>query len=55
MALIPCHECGAKISDTAMKCPQCGAGNKKVGTATTVYLVVILIAFILWMVQAALS
>lgn len=25
MALVKCHECGAKISDSAVTCPHCGA------------------------------
>lgn len=29
MALITCHECGAKISDEAKACPSCGAKQKK--------------------------
>jgi uncharacterized membrane protein YvbJ len=27
MALIPCEECGAQISERAWKCPQCGMPN----------------------------
>ncbi len=27
MALIPCYECGAKISNQADSCPQCGANR----------------------------
>jgi uncharacterized membrane protein YvbJ len=27
MALIPCEECGAQISEQAWKCPQCGMPN----------------------------
>jgi len=27
MALIPCEECGAQISDRAYICPQCGGKN----------------------------
>ncbi len=29
MALVPCKECGAKISDAAKLCPQCGAKPPK--------------------------
>lgn len=29
MALISCHECGKEISDSAEKCPHCGAPPKK--------------------------
>ena len=28
MALVACHECGAKISSDTRKCPQCGAPSK---------------------------
>jgi len=27
MALIKCRECGAEISSTAKRCPQCGAAD----------------------------
>lgn len=30
MALKPCHECGKEISNTADKCPHCGAPPKVV-------------------------
>lgn len=30
MALIPCTECKAKMSDAAEACPQCGNPNRKV-------------------------
>jgi predicted nucleic acid-binding Zn ribbon protein len=27
MALYPCRECGGRISEDALVCPQCGAGD----------------------------
>lgn len=29
MALISCPDCKAQVSDSAMKCPQCGVGLRK--------------------------
>ncbi len=34
MSLITCKECNAKISDSAKKCPQCGAKNKTTSRLT---------------------
>lgn len=44
MALISCYECGKQISSDAVKCPQCGAANKKVKAAQWLYLVAVVIA-----------
>lgn len=62
MALAPCRECGAEVSKTAKKCPQCGVdhpANKvaafgqnvtRIGCALTI---LITLPFILMMCLAA--
>lgn len=50
MALVPCYECKAEISDQAKTCPQCGA---KRPAKTRIWLLAVLIlpaAFITWAV-----
>ena len=46
MSLIKCYECGAKISSDAVKCPSCGATNRKVKTMQGVFLIAIALAAI---------
>ena len=53
MALISCHDCGARISDSARKCPQCGAASKKASLAAAITLITLLALFLGWMMQAA--
>lgn len=55
MALIACHECAAKISDSAKKCPQCGAPTKKASMAAVFTAITMLALFLLWMIEAASS
>jgi hypothetical protein len=42
MALIPCHECRAQISDSAPNCPHCGAANKNMNQVRVVMIVCVL-------------
>jgi RNA polymerase subunit RPABC4/transcription elongation factor Spt4 len=41
MAIIACYECGAQISNTALKCPRCGAAKKTLIAAQRIWLIVI--------------
>ena len=41
MSMVDCHECGESISSDALRCPKCGAGNKR-GT----YIFFALLAFV---------
>lgn len=47
MAMTKCRDCGKKISKRAKTCPECGAPNKKRTSATTyfVLLVIIIVTF----------
>jgi|GEM_PF-3800275 len=47
MALVTCKECNNRISDTADKCPLCGAKNKK-KTSLFTWILGGLFAFIVW-------
>jgi Zn finger protein HypA/HybF involved in hydrogenase expression len=51
MALIPCHECGAQISNDATKCPKCGATNKKVAAMQKVYLGAVVLAVLVFLLE----
>jgi RNA polymerase subunit RPABC4/transcription elongation factor Spt4 len=55
MALIACHECGAKISDNAQRCPHCGVSGKKAKTYASWTMVFLLIMFICWMLSAVMN
>ncbi len=53
MALIKCYECGAPISSDALKCPQCGAGNRRLKNLQALILGFILAAAIVAIVVVA--
>lgn len=55
MALISCYECGKSISSDAVKCPQCGATNKKVKTAQMIWLVALVVAVAVSIIASILS
>lgn len=57
MALISCRECGARISDEAVRCPSCGARNikptsTKLRALQAVFLVAIILAFAVYIALA---
>jgi len=43
MAMVKCKECGNKISKKAKACPECGAPNKKRTSATTYFVLLVII------------
>lgn len=50
MALTPCRDCGAMVSDDARRCPQCGRTTDQASmrTARVVVLLVMLVGAILF-------
>ena len=42
MALKPCKECGASVSDKAQTCPQCGAKQTKKTSPFVIFLAILL-------------
>ena len=46
MALKKCHECGKEISESAGKCPHCGAAHDYAGYAWLAVIVVIIVVIV---------
>jgi ribosomal protein L40E len=55
MALIPCHECGAQISNDAKNCPKCGAANKRLKTMQTIGFGALVLAILVYLLESVLS
>lgn len=52
MALIACHECGARISSDTLACPKCGAMKPAVKTWRNVIIVgAVVLFFVLWILS----
>jgi len=52
MALISCHECRAQISNDAKSCPKCGAANKKLTRMQAIWLSAMLVALLVYFLEA---
>lgn len=53
MALIACHECGAKVSSAAKVCPGCGVKPKKPTSVTTWIIGGVVLSVILYNIATA--
>lgn len=52
MTLMPCRECGHKISSKATFCPHCGASPNKISMESEIRLIILLIIMVIGMVIA---